>query len=82
MEVFREGRQYVSLCPELNVSSFGETQHEAEEALREAVRLFVEQCEEMGTLADVLTEAGFHFVTEPPERWVSREPVKLTTAEA
>ncbi len=82
MEVFREGRQYVSLCPELNVSSFGETQQEAEEALKEAVRLFVEQCEEMGTLAEVLEEAGFEHVTEPAERWVSREPVKLTTAEA
>ncbi len=81
MEVFREGDRYVSLCPELNVSSFGDTEAEAEAAIKEAVRLFVEQCDEMGTLAEVLEEAGFEHVTKPAERWVSREPLKLSTAE-
>ena len=81
VEVFKEGDQYVSLCPELNVSSFGDTEEEAEAALREAVRLFVEQCDEMGTFEEILEEAGFEHVVSPTERWVTREPVQLCTAE-
>ncbi len=46
MEIFKEGDQYVSLCPELNVSSFGDTEKKAESALREAIGLFMEQCDE------------------------------------
>lgn len=80
VEVFKEGDQYVGLCPEFNVSSFGDTEDEAEAALREAVGLFVEQCETMGTLQEVLEEAGFRHVLTPEERWVTREPVKLSTA--
>ena len=81
VEVFKEEGRYVSLCPELNVSSYGETEEEAESALREAVELFVEQCEEMGTLEQVLEEAAFERVSTPAERWVTREPVKSCTAE-
>ncbi len=81
VEVFKEGDQYVGLCPELNVSSFGDAEAEAEASLREAVALFIEQCREMGTLAEVLEEAGFEHVRAPEERWVTREPVKLSTAE-
>ncbi len=81
VEIFREGDQCVGLCPELNVSSFGDTEEEAEKALREAVALFIEQCEDMGTLHEVLEEAGFRYVSSPAERWVTREPVKLATAE-
>ena len=81
MEIFKEGNQYVSLCPELNVSSFGDTEKEAESALREAISLFMEQCEEEGTLEEVLIEAGFKHASRPTERWVTREPVRLGTAE-
>ena len=81
VEVFKEEDRYVSLCPELNVSSFGDTEKEAESALREAVELFIEQCEEMGTLEQVLEEAGFLRAGAPAGRWVTREPVKSCTAE-
>ncbi len=85
VEVFAEGDQFVGLCPELGVSSFGNTEKEAEDALHEAVRLFMDQCEEMGTLAEVLEEAGFRRDRDhngPGEKWLTREPVKLSTAEA
>lgn len=81
VEIFKDGGQYVGLCPELGVSSFGDTEDGAEAALREAVQLFIEQCEEMGTLKEVLEEAGFEHVTAPAERWVARAPVKSCTAE-
>jgi predicted RNase H-like HicB family nuclease len=38
----REGDGYVSLCPELDIASQGNTIEEARENLREAVELFFE----------------------------------------
>jgi predicted RNase H-like HicB family nuclease len=38
----REGNEYVSLCPELDVASQGSTVEEALANLREAVELFLE----------------------------------------
>jgi predicted RNase H-like HicB family nuclease len=38
----REGAGYVSLCPELDIASQGETIEEARENLREALALFFE----------------------------------------
>ncbi len=57
VEVFAEGDQYVGLCPELNVSSFGDSADEAETSLHEAVRLFIEVCKDMGTLQEVREES-------------------------
>jgi predicted RNase H-like HicB family nuclease len=38
----REGDGYVSLCPELDIASQGETVQEARDNLKEAVELFFE----------------------------------------
>lgn len=72
VEIFREGEVYVGLCPELNVSSFGEDIEDARHSLQEALEVFLEECEEMGTLEEVLEEAGF---LQREGTWVSREPV-------
>ncbi|MEW6739733.1 MAG: type II toxin-antitoxin system HicB family antitoxin [Nitrospirota bacterium] len=61
-EIFKEDDVYVALAPELNVSSFGETIDEAKASLKEAIEAFVEECEQMGTLEDVLEESGFRKV--------------------
>ena len=61
-EVFKEDEVYVGLCPELNVSSFGDTPQEAADSLQEAVELFLEGCESMGTLEEVLGESGFRSI--------------------
>jgi predicted RNase H-like HicB family nuclease len=71
-EFFRERDLYVGLAPELGVSSFGETVDEATAALQEAVEAFLEECEAMGTFAEVLEEAGFE---ERDEQWLPRQPV-------
>ena len=71
-EVFQEGDVFVALCPELNVSSFGENVEDAERSLEEAVWAFVEACEEMGTLEEVLEEAGF---IKEKDAWFSRVPI-------
>jgi predicted RNase H-like HicB family nuclease len=72
IKVFKEGDVYVALCPELNVSSFGDDIESAKESLREALEAFLEECEAMGTLQEVLEDAGF---VKEKESWILEEPV-------
>jgi len=72
IKVFKEGDVYVALCPELNVSSFGDDIENAKVSLREALEAFLEECEAMGTLQEVLEDAGF---VKEKESWILEEPV-------
>jgi predicted RNase H-like HicB family nuclease len=68
--VHKEGSLYVAHAQELDVSSAGATVEEAREHLEEAVALFLEEAQRMGTLEDVLDEAGYSRVGDdwrPPE---------------
>ena len=58
-EFLREGDLYVARCPDLDVSSFGDTLDEARDSLQEAVEAFLEGCEMLGTLDEILEESGF-----------------------
>ena len=58
-QIFKEGRTFVAHTPELDVSSCGGTKQKALKNLKEAVRLFLEEAETMGTLGQILEEAGF-----------------------
>jgi predicted RNase H-like HicB family nuclease len=73
-EFFREGDLYVGLVPELDVSSFGESLNEAKVSLKEAVEAFLEECEAMGTLEEVLQEAGF---SQDGDCWSARSPLAM-----
>lgn len=81
-QLFDEDGQVVALCPELNVSSFGDTPEEALASLQEAVTLFLEECQRMGTLETVLEEAGYRREPVIPEQWVPRQPVQINWLEA
>jgi predicted RNase H-like HicB family nuclease len=59
LEILRENDLYVGICPALSVSSFGETLVEAKQSVQEALLAFIEECEDMGTLTEVLEESGF-----------------------
>ena len=72
IEIFKEGDVYVALSPDLNVSSFGETIEEAKKAIKEAIEAFVEECERMGTLEEILEESGFSKINGS---WESRKRV-------
>jgi predicted RNase H-like HicB family nuclease len=72
IKVFKEGDVYVALSPELNVSSFGDDIESAKKSLREALEAFLEECEAMGTLDEVLEEAGF---VKEKDKWLLEEPV-------
>jgi predicted RNase H-like HicB family nuclease len=71
-EIFREGDLYVGLCPDLDVSSFGETIEEARKSLREALEAFLEECERMDSLTAILEEAGF---AHSDANWLPRQPI-------
>ena len=72
-ELFAGQESYVSFCPELHVSSFGATPEDAKRSLREAVEAFLEGCADLGTLDDILSEAGFESVGET---WSLRQRIK------
>lgn len=58
-QIFKEGRVFVAHTRELDVSSCGSTRQKALRNLKEAVRLFLEEAEKMGTLEQILAEAGY-----------------------
>jgi predicted RNase H-like HicB family nuclease len=72
IEIFKEGDVYVALSPELNVSSFGGTVEDARKSVREALEAFFEECEQMGTLEEVLEESGFIKINNA---WEMRKPL-------
>ena len=67
--IFREVTSFVAHCPELDVSSCGHNVDEARRGLKTAVRLFVEEADKLGTLGDILKEAGCQRGTD--DTWKS-----------
>ncbi len=57
--IFKDGRTYVAPAIELDISSCAGSQDKAIRNLKEAVRLFLEEAEKMGTLEQILEEAGY-----------------------
>jgi len=57
MIIFKEDKTYVAYCPELDVSSCGNTVEHVREMLKIAVRLFLEEAEKIGTIKDIIKEA-------------------------
>ncbi|MBI2120619.1 MAG: hypothetical protein HYT94_03280 [Parcubacteria group bacterium] len=62
-QVFREGKMFVSYAPEFAVSSCGYT-------LEEAVEAFLETARDVGTLEDILEEAGYSYKNK---HWIDPE---------
>jgi len=61
--IWREGNAYVSKCPELEVSSCGDTPEDALKNLKEAVELYIENAKELGMIEDI--EVSF------PDKFIS-----------
>jgi predicted RNase H-like HicB family nuclease len=67
-EVWKEGEQYIAHASPLDLVSSGPTPEGAKSALKEAVPLFIETLQDMGTLSEVLSECGYR---EQGGAWVS-----------
>ena len=48
--IWREGKRYVSRCPEIGVASYGRTPRAARRALQEAVELWISNAHKLGLL--------------------------------
>ena len=75
IEETRAGSGWSAHCPELEVTAFGDTRDDARTSLRRQVSDYLEDCEALGALEDVLEEAGFYdngdgwmsSLVEPPQ---------------
>jgi predicted RNase H-like HicB family nuclease len=76
MIVLKEHEIYVAFCPELDISSCGNTVEHAKEMLKTAVKLFIEEAEKIGTLKDILEEANYK--KDESGKWI---PPKLVATE-
>jgi predicted RNase H-like HicB family nuclease len=79
-QIFKEGRMYVAHTPQLGVSSCGGTADKALRNLRQAVRLFLEEAEKLGTVQQILDEAGYLVRNQKAEgpKFVSTQRVSLS----
>jgi predicted RNase H-like HicB family nuclease len=59
VQIWKEGNQYVAHAMPLDVISSGSTPDAARHALDEAVKLFLLTAENMGTVEEILEEAGY-----------------------
>ena len=58
-ELWKEENMYVSYCPELDIASCGETMDQAKKNLGEVILINLEEAQKIGTLENLLQEAGF-----------------------
>ena len=61
VQVFKEGKNFVSYNPELKVASCGKSIDEAKNKLKEAISGFLKSAKEMNTLEEIMEEAGFSY---------------------
>jgi len=59
VQIWTEGDQFIAHAMPLDIMSSGRTPEEARHALEEAVHLFLLTALDMGTLDDILLEAGY-----------------------
>jgi predicted RNase H-like HicB family nuclease len=59
VQIWKEGNQYIAHAMPLDVMSCGPTPDDARKNLDEAVHLFLVTAAEMGTLEEILEEAGY-----------------------
>lgn len=74
VHIFKEGKTFVAYVPELDVSSCGSTDEEARKNIRDAVNGFLETAGDMGTLDEILEEAGYE---REGDTWRAPEFVSL-----
>ncbi len=80
-QIWKEGGMYTSYCPELDVASCGRTVDEARKNLREALEIFIEETSKMGTLKDLLEEAGYDLSSEEEILIKRKELVEFETVQ-
>jgi predicted RNase H-like HicB family nuclease len=75
LEVFREGKSYVSRCRELGVASCGDSVEEALEAVKEATTEYLNAIETLGERHRIFTEKGIVIHRSRPRVPETQAPV-------
>jgi len=90
----KENDQYVSTCPEFDVSSFGETVEEANENLKEAISLYLEGIADLNIRDQIFKEKSIAtYITKPKsitnnykfekklsnQPFIKKEPLKVAS---
>jgi len=66
---YREGNKFIAYSPALDFSTCGDTQEQAQKRFREALEVFLEEVDRMGTLENVLSDCGWRKVNYPHRHW-------------
>jgi predicted RNase H-like HicB family nuclease len=63
--IWKEGRRFVSKCPELGISSFGATPEKARKAIQEAAELYLENATRLGLMKELtpMLSSPVHYTT-------------------
>ncbi len=68
VQIWKEGNQFVAHAMPLDLMSSGKSPEDARRALDEAVHLFLVTAEDLGTLEEILEEAGYEI---KEGKWIS-----------
>jgi predicted RNase H-like HicB family nuclease len=59
INVLKQGKFFVAYCPALDLSTCGKTHKQALKMINEAIQIFFEELESMGTTKKVLSSLGW-----------------------
>lgn len=86
-EIWQEGNMYTAYCHELDLYTAGRTFEEARKNLGEVIEIFFEETKSMGTLHQLLEEAGFDLdakdssLLSPRAKFCSFEKLNFSVAD-
>ena len=80
-QIWKESNMYTSYCPELDVASCGQTVDEARKNLKEALEIFIEETSKLGTLDELLEEAGYDLSSRDQILVRRKELIEFETIE-
>ena len=73
--IAKEDDTYVAICPELDVASQGKTVEEANNNVKDAIFLYLNTIEELGTRKAIFKERKIRIYTTIPEIKKERIPI-------
>jgi predicted RNase H-like HicB family nuclease len=70
ISIFKESKYYVAYCPALELSSYGKTEKEAKAYFEDALKVFLEDTIERGTLEKCLLKFGWTLQQKPEIKYL------------
>ena len=61
-EIWKEGKMFVSYCPELDIASCGDDVQQAKQNLLDTITINIEETQKMGTFDEFMEDAGIERI--------------------